>query len=357
MKKILFAVLLLIIFVTSCQTQEATTPIPFLPSETPVPATMDLPTQTPTPIICETKPPLVELSALPKIPDDNLPAPRLGASMSYDQRREVIVLFGGVSNPDTWEYDGTEWREVSTNTQPPGRSYPSSAYDPRRGVVVMYGGYYEGFPFPNDIWEYNGEDWKEVMLENPPELLRFPVLEYYSPWKKLIAFGEYADSAKYQTWFYDGITWENLDQDLPDIPYPSMLYQTVYDSCRQKLYLVMLPGWLYEFDSTWQILKIESKNRLPIAPSSIVYDSFRDRMVLFGFTWENYGDPWQSETWEFDGVDWQQVQPLASPPPRSGHAMVFDERRGVTVMFGGKTQDGVLLNDLWEYDGTTWVQR
>jgi hypothetical protein len=119
----------------------------------------------------------------------------------------------------------------------------------------------------------------------------------------------------------------------------------------------MMPGWLYEFEDKWQILKGESENQLPIKPSSVVYDSFQDRLVHFGATWENYGDPWQSETWEFDGAEWKQTQPLVSPSPRVAHAMVFDEGRGVTVIFGGKTQDGTLLNDLWEYDGTTWVQR
>jgi len=358
MKKLISAVLLLIVFVTSCQTQEVTTPVSVFPSETPVPATVDLPTQTPTPTICEAKPPLVELSALPKIPKETLPPSRANATMVYDLKRKLIVMFSGENNPVTWEYNGLEWKQVMTKTSPPARTFfPAMAYDSKREVIVMYGGWDNTGKNLYDVWEYDGGNWREIVLENTPEKLRFPVMTYHPLWEKIVLFGEYQDSATYQTWTYDGASWENLDQDLPDIPLPSMFYQTVYDSCRQKLYLVMLSDWLYEFDGTWQILKDESKNQLRIRPSSVVYDSFRDRLVHYGAAWENYGDPWQSETWEFDGVDWKQVQPLASPPPRNGHAMVFDEGRGVTVLFGGQTQDGVLLNDLWEYDGTTWVQR
>jgi hypothetical protein len=36
--------------------------------------------------------------------------------------------------------------------------------------------------------------------------------------------------------------------------------------------------------------------------------------------------------------------------------MAFDEQRGVLVLFGGDSGNG-LLNDTWEWDGVTWTQR
>jgi hypothetical protein len=219
MKKLISAVLLLIVFVTSCQAQEVTTPVLVFPSETPTPATADLPTQTPTPIICETKPPLVELSTLPKIPDDNLPAPRNFATMAYDQKRQVIVLFGGEKNPITWEYNGLEWKQVTTTTSPPARSFfPAMAYDSKREVIMMYGGWDNTGKNLYDVWEYDGGNWREIILENTPEKLRFPVMTYHPLWEKIVLFGEYRDSATYQTWTYDGASWKNLNEDLPDIP-------------------------------------------------------------------------------------------------------------------------------------------
>jgi hypothetical protein len=353
-----FLVYLLTVSMISCQTQEVIAPVSALPYETPIHATADLSTQTPSPIICLVKPPLVELNSLPKIPKETLPPSQANATMVYDLKRELIVMLGGEKNPITWEYNGLEWKQVMTKTSPPTRTFfPAMAYDKKREVIVLYGGWDNTGKNLHDAWEYDGVNWREAVLENTPEQLRLPSMIYYPPRKQIILFGQYQDSATYQTWAYDGNSWENLDRDLPDIPLPSMFYKTVYDSCRQKLYLVMLSDWLYEFDGTWQILSNKSGNKLSIEPSSVVYDSFRDRLVHYGAAWENYGDPWRSETWEFDGVDWQQVQPLTSPTPRLSHAMVFDEARGVTVIFGGVDENGTLLNDLWEYDGTTWVQR
>jgi hypothetical protein len=168
MKKILFAVLFLIVFVTSCQTQEVTTSVSVLPSETPIPATVDLSTQTPTPIICETKPPLVELSTLPKIPDDNLPAPRVYATMAYDQKRQVIVLFDGEYDTVTWEYDGVTWKQVATPMHPPGGRMTVMAYDSKREVIVLYGDFGDT-THSYSVWEYDGTDWQEANPGNIPE--------------------------------------------------------------------------------------------------------------------------------------------------------------------------------------------
>lgn len=58
-------------------------------------------------------------------------------------------------------------------------------------------------------------------------------------------------------------------------------------------------------------------------------------------------------------VDWAQASPPTSPPARCRHVMHHDIQRGVTVMFGGngaQTGSFALLNDTWEFDGTTWTQ-
>ena len=47
--------------------------------------------------------------------------------------------------------------------------------------------------------------------------------------------------------------------------------------------------------------------------------------------------------------------PTQSPSARENHSMAYDSMRGVVVLYGGEG-DGGLYNDLWEYDGSTWVQ-
>jgi hypothetical protein len=49
---------------------------------------------------------------------------------------------------------------------------------------------------------------------------------------------------------------------------------------------------------------------------------------------------------------WQDATPQSGeiPPPRSGAAMVFDERNGRLLLFGGEGANNGILSDLWAYD-------
>ncbi|UCE58597.1 MAG: hypothetical protein JSU63_14275 [Phycisphaerales bacterium] len=94
---------------------------------------------------------------------------------------------------------------------------------------------------------------------------------------------------------------------------------------------------------------------------AMVYDSHRDVAVLFGGLIVDSYDAY-NETWEWNCATrtWVQRTPDTSPPPRYAHAMAYDSARNVVVLFGGGSSPalpGNELNDTWEYDGTTWVQR
>lgn len=97
---------------------------------------------------------------------------------------------------------------------------------------------------------------------------------------------------------------------------------------------------------------------LAVAPPAryghaMAYDSKRQMVVLFGGFLEN--DTVDNTTWEYDGVTWRQMIPAQSPPPRRLAAMVYDPNREVMVLFGGGGGNG-LLDDTWEYDGQTWQE-
>ena len=90
----------------------------------------------------------------------------------------------------------------------------------------------------------------------------------------------------------------------------------------------------------------------------MVYDSRRNRIVAFGGR-SPTTTVTANDTWEFDGIDWVQMFPTASPNPRAFYGMAYDERRGKTIVYG--TQSGSTIgtlggNQTWEYDGTTWTQ-
>lgn len=101
---------------------------------------------------------------------------------------------------------------------------------------------------------------------------------------------------------------------------------------------------------------------------------FRDKMVLFGgrrfetrktVRGREYGPMYPdnfaaeplNDTWTYDGTKWELVATSNPPPARENAQLVFDARRGVTVLVGGATStDGDLLS-IWEFDGTDWIKR
>jgi hypothetical protein len=90
----------------------------------------------------------------------------------------------------------------------------------------------------------------------------------------------------------------------------------------------------------------------------MVYDASRGVTVLFGGIDGGAGGRLQ-DTWEWDGETWEERTPDGPvPSARSHHAMVYDASRGVTVLFGGiDCGFGCRLQDTWEWDGETWVER
>jgi hypothetical protein len=92
------------------------------------------------------------------------------------------------------------------------------------------------------------------------------------------------------------------------------------------------------------------------------YDAGRGVVVLFGGT---FYEPSVDnvlplgETWEYDGVDWRRVPPIAAEPgPRWG-SMTYDPARGRVLLFGGITHTGRryrVLDELWQFDGLRWAK-
>ncbi len=95
------------------------------------------------------------------------PSPRLGAAMAYDAERKRIVLFGGYLHRcygDTWLYDGSVWTQASPSNAPFPRA-TSMTWDDARKVVVLFGGFYGYFKVVADTWEWDGSDWKSRTVQ------------------------------------------------------------------------------------------------------------------------------------------------------------------------------------------------
>jgi len=53
---------------------------------------------------------------------------------------------------------------------------------------------------------------------------------------------------------------------------------------------------------------------------------------------------------------WSPQHPAVSPPARSGAAMAYDAASGDLLLFGGTGANGQLLSDTWEFNGSSWTQ-
>src|SRR4029077_276064 len=80
---------------------------------------------------------------------------------------------------------------------------------------------------------------------------------------------------------------------------------------------------------------------------SLAYDPVRNEVVLFGGQTPAFQPPITvlSDTWEWDGSNWEQRTPAISPPGGCGR-LAFDPRRGHIMRFDN--------NALWEWDGNEW---
>ena len=116
--------------------------------------------------------------------------------------------------------------------------------------------------------------------------------------------------------------------------------------------------WAWSPDSPAWVLVVGAGEPSPGARTShtMVWDSKRERMVLFGGT--DFDDTF-NDTWAFDGPEtrWAPLETLGPrPSPRFQHGMVYDPVTDQVMIFGGRGPDQELLHDTWllEMDGLRW---
>lgn len=202
--------------------------------------------------------------------------------------------------------------------------------------------------------------WSEVAPATSPPARGSHAMAYDSARGVTVLFGGPDDTA---TWEWDGVTWS----EAPVTSRPSRRWEhaMAYDSHRGVTVLFggnvsnVIPGDdrddTWEFDGeTWNQAR-PSKSPPPRFVHAMAFDSKRGVTVLFaGF---NNEEGTMGDTWEYDGATWRSVETDIRPPSREGHAMAFDSKRGFTVVHGGYDDFGNRINDTWEWDGTAWHER
>lgn len=91
----------------------------------------------------------------------------------------------------------------------------------------------------------------------------------------------------------------------------------------------------------------------PTTDGRMVYDQRRGRLVLFGGA--GVGQSRWNDTWEYDGSAWKKFDG-DGPGDRAAFAMAYDASRGKTVLFGGFSGATDTHSEVWEFDGASWTR-
>jgi hypothetical protein len=270
---------------------------------------------------------------------------RLGHAMVYDHAHKRFVLVGGSVGletiGDTWFLEDNSW--VKGPPAPEGflpRELHAMVYDPTKNRVVLFGGRRGGTAYLNDTWFLEGDTWRRGP-EAPPQLTprHSHALAYDVTSRRVILFGGFDGARKRDTWMLEGETWIQkplVPNDPPERAYHTMTYDPVSG------HVVLFGGsqivplgdtWVFDGDAWVETPAPEGP--LPRDQHVMTYDAAHSRIVVFGGRGSEPSPGITNETWFLKDDTWSKL-PTNEIPSRQFHAMVFDQRMGHIVIFGGK---------------------
>lgn len=289
----------------------------------------------------------------------------------YDPIHDLIVVRGRAvsTRPETWQLDGTQWRQITPAQEPTPLYDYATAFDATLGRMLTFGGAIEyidgGFHTDtNSLWDYDGRSWSvRAPAGVPPG--RFSHATAYDPERGVtIVFGgapAVSTDALDDLWEWDGRVWKQR----PEVgPGRRSIAGAAFDEVLHEIIIVggIRTGAVLNDVWSWngtRWLQRSMSGPPPRIGASFAYDTDRDRLVMFGGIDAVQQQTLLDETWEWDGANWHLISPTKSPSARGLAGMAYDPIRKKVVLFGGaSTPDGLgALADTWEYDGTTWVER
>lgn len=247
-----------------------------------------------------------------------------------------VVLFGGQdiygsALGDTWVWNG-RWQLLPTAAAAPAARYGSAvAYDAPRNQVVLFGGISPTLGYLHDTWTWSGggsgSGWQQA---HPSASLPgdfFAAMAYDALHQQTVLFGGCC-AGHGQTWQFTD-TWDgsNWTQQSPAVQPPSR------------------------------------------DGAAMVWDAAHQQIVLFGgrnelFDGTNTNATMLNDTWTWDGTTWTEQSPATSPPAREFASMIYDSNSGSVVLFGGCSKPDLTydcqtpqLGDTWTWDGSNWTQQ
>jgi hypothetical protein len=270
--------------------------------------------------------------------DSGIPYPLYLTAALYDSTRHRLLRYGGhliyfvhgtqfgAESNELWGMTAGEfarWTQVRGNAAGPPLGGMSMILDPVADRLITYGGYSSYDGTFGDLW---------------------------------------------QTSLSDTTGWKPLDA-LGTVPPARELHAGVADPVRRRLFVfggrgfqgVINDTWMLDLNGPPQWTQLDSTaiTPPPRLGHSAVYDPVGDRILMFGGLNNDSGT--LGDTWQLTlgGTPaWSRVVFPVSPPPRAFAAMVYDSRRQRIVLFGGRDPLGQPLRDTWYLplgSGAGWV--
>jgi cysteine-rich repeat protein len=308
------------------------------------------------------------------------PSPRRAHAMAYAGVDGGVYLYGGavggIPLGDLWRWDGTSWNDIELPVdapQPPPLASASLVYDPKRAVLVLFGGDTGGGAASGATWELDvaAQTWSLVDTAGPPA--RFHQAMAYDPIDQYIVMyggqlsmpsdGASAGSALADTWTYADGAWTEQSPGMTEPPATSSGAMG-FDGAHVVLVAGLLqagglPDTYLWTGSGW--------TPRPSSPSSVQGTTLAfeppDQLLLFGgtpggFVVSGGGDAtsvglgFKTGLWTDPGAaggnGWSNATPALFPRAAGGAAL--DLGLGVPILFGGTTppptlQEGFALSN------------
>jgi hypothetical protein len=281
-----------------------------------------------------------------------LPPARTSPMTIYDPFGDRLVMAGGNGGDTrTWSFPFVgppTWSEIPTTTIP--EQLGEAIYDPVNQRLVMHGAKTWALTLTGPpVWS--------GLFSEPLNINRY-ASSYDSKRDRMIV-------AAQETWSLalEAPQWTLLNNA------PSFFdHVQIYDPVRDRTLVTggyrdgsasnevwQLPGGT----STWSQIFPVGAPPSPHGGAAAIYDPVGDRMIMFGGS----GFPPYNELWELRlaGIPtWYQLTPAGTlPPGRKDHVAVYDSFRQRMVIFGGQGNPAS-LNDVWALDlaanPMTWEQ-
>ncbi|HEV8435340.1 MAG TPA: kelch repeat-containing protein [Thermoanaerobaculia bacterium] len=301
------------------------------------------------------------------------PTARTGTHMVYDPKTTYTVLFGGQSpfDPgtakaynlnDTWYWVGDHWVQVYPATTPAGRSFHTMTYDVAHSRITMFGGKTDASTAVDETWAYDGIDWTQLHPSAAPSPRIWAGSAYDTTRNRIVLYGGQFTTSDlktttnyYDTWEFDGINWSQIGSNGPQITTPLVAY---YEPTHQMIMLgsdsTQKPHMysLNAANGTWTEM---TPSTMPdcVNDAGLVYQAHDPKvLVLYAGTCSSSGTG--SNTYEWDGSNWQLVGPPSGTFRLTGEAMAYDPARRTTTIFGGTEAFSVPLAQTLTYNDGVW---